>query len=500
MPEKIKKYFTPEYISVTLILIVAFVLRIFRVNEILGFYYDQGRDAQVIWDLIHSHKFFLIGPTTGLAGIFRGPFYYYLIAPFYLFGKGNPVWSAIFLAFLSVIALAIIYSAAKEIGGKITGFIALILGTFSFEIIYASRWLSNPTPMLFLSMILVWCLFRILDKNKSIYWIILSVILGLSFFHFGSSGELFYFLAIPIFAIYFKKFPNIKTFIISVVFFLLTFSPLFFFDIRHGNILLNNITGMVGGGKSFGIPTWQFVLDRLSLIGVYFSSILFHSPFVKEWIHISIIFIAFVAFVPKLLKDDKLKVIMMFLGSVTLGLLFFQGNSGNLYQYYLTGYYLIFIILIASLFGEIFKTNWIGKVFVIYFALYFLGQNWMWVKPYLYTTGTEPDVIILDNQKEAIDWIYKSAGSSQFNVDVYVPPVLPYSYNYLFTWLGTYKYNKLPVESQVPLLYTLYEVDPPHPERLKAWLDRQSGIGKVIKERTFGGVTVQERRRIVVQK
>ena len=66
----------------------------------------------------------------------------------------------------------------------------------------------------------------------------------------------------------------------------------------------------------------------------------------------------------------------------------------------------------------------------------------------------------------------------------------------MFTWLGTYKYNKLPVESQVPLLYTLYEVDPPHPERLQAWLARQVGIGKVIKQMTFGGITVQERIRI----
>ena len=62
----------------------AFVLRIYRINDLLAFHFDQGRDALVIWDLWHNGKPFLIGPVTGLTGIFLGPFYYYLISPFYL--------------------------------------------------------------------------------------------------------------------------------------------------------------------------------------------------------------------------------------------------------------------------------------------------------------------------------------------------------------------------------------------------------------------------------
>ena len=68
---------------ILIVLLLAFVLRTYRIGELLDFHYDQGRDALVIWDLINKGKLFLIGPTTGLAGVFRGPFYYYLIAPFY---------------------------------------------------------------------------------------------------------------------------------------------------------------------------------------------------------------------------------------------------------------------------------------------------------------------------------------------------------------------------------------------------------------------------------
>jgi len=44
-------------------------------------------------------------------------------------------------------------------------------------------------------------------------------------------------------------------------------------------------------------------------------------------------------------------------------------------------------------------------------------------------------------------------------------------------------------------LYTLYEIDPPHPERLDAWLARQDGIGKVEETVKFGGITVERRER-----
>jgi len=102
----------------------------------------------------------------------------------------------------------------------------------------------------------------------------------------------------------------------------------------------------------------------------------------------------------------------------------------------------------------------------------------------------------LDNQKKALDWVYEDAKGRDFNVDVYVPPVIPHAYDYLFKWYGGKIHGREPKEELVPLLYTLYEVDPPHPERLSAWLDRQEGIGEVEEEVKFGGITVQRRRRL----
>src|SRR3989304_9915370 len=96
------KILTPINILVFTLLFLAFLIRVYRIDSFLGFYFDQGRDAKVIWDFWHQGKFFLIGPTTGIEGVFRGPWYYWFIAPFYLLGKGNPEAASIWLSLTSV--------------------------------------------------------------------------------------------------------------------------------------------------------------------------------------------------------------------------------------------------------------------------------------------------------------------------------------------------------------------------------------------------------------
>ncbi len=487
-----------SFAVLAVLLLAASALRFWRINELLGFYYDQGRDALVIWDFIYRGKFFLIGPTTGIAGIFRGPFYYYLIAPFYWLGKGNPLYPEIFLIITSILALILMFFLAKEIGGEIAAFATLILGAFSFEIIYAGRWLSNPTPMLLFSMLIVFSLFKILEGRKK-FWILLSFILGLSFFNFGSSGELFYFPAIFIFLLWqvFKKgykkiLPGGKIILYSFAAFIFSYLPLFFFNLRHGGILGGNLKSFIFG-NTFGVGSAVFTFNRLIQVVSFLTSLIFHAPYEKEFLWLTALFVFILFYLSELLKNEKFKLISILLLSPVIGLLFFQGNYGNVYGYYLTGYYLIFLIFVGVSLAFIFQKSIAGKIFVILFLAFFLNKNWFWTKGMLNTQISDPVIIVLGNQKQAVNWIYQNAKGRKFNVDTYVPPVIPYAYDYLFTWID----NPDKVENQVSLLYTLYEADPDHPERLKAWLERQKGIGKIVKEQRFGGIVVQERQRIV---
>src|SRR5258708_7511953 len=154
------------YFTLSAILLLALFLRLYRVNDLLGFWFDQGRDGLVIWNLWHHGKLFLIGTITGIAGIYRGPWYYYLIALFYLMGGGNPVWPVVFLSLTSVLALLLVFLIAKEISDRTAGLLAVFIAALSSYIVNASRWLSNPTPMLLISALLIYLLIHFIKSKK----------------------------------------------------------------------------------------------------------------------------------------------------------------------------------------------------------------------------------------------------------------------------------------------------------------------------------------------
>lgn len=491
------------YFLLTLLLILAFVIRIYHIDRLLGFYFDQGRDALVIWDFWHKGKLFLIGPTTGLAGIFRGPYYYFLIAPFYLLGGGNPLFPSVFLIFTSVVAIAFVYYLGLKIQGRATGIIAAILAAFSFNIVMASRWLSNPTPMLLFSMILVWAMFKV-SEGKKWGWPVIAVVSGLSLFSFGSAGELFYFPAILIFLIWqWKNRPDKKNLIISIVLFTLTFLPLVLFDIKHDGILRNNIVNTLVGEKSFAFPSGSLFASRNKSYFDIFSTKLFHSRGKREIAALWGLGLSFILFLPSLIKNKKTGIILILLISPLVGLYFYQGNFMVLYDYYLTGYYLIFILLVAVVLGKIWSYK-LGIIIVLSFIYLFLVNNFEVLNYKLKDKSDSPGSIALVNQLASVDWVLNSAKGGKFNVDVYVPPVIPYSYDYLFLWQGAKRCGddlcEMTKGENVKNLYTLYEKDSDHQDRLDVWLARQKGIAKIVNERDFGGIVVQKRERILYDK
>ncbi|MCX6705768.1 MAG: glycosyltransferase family 39 protein [Candidatus Woesebacteria bacterium] len=499
----IKEILDHKVVYFLLLIILGFglFLRVYNLNAILGFYYDQGRDALSIWNLWHLGNIPFIGPTTGIAGIFRGPLYYYLIAPFYLIGKGNPIYPSVFLSLTTVIASGLMYYLGFKIQDRVTGLIAAIISCFSFNIIMASRWLSNPTPMLLLSMLFVWMLILIVEGKKWA-WAPAIFIATVSLFHFGSAGEVFYFVALLVVFVWqlkLRRLPNKKIIIWSTVLVLLTLLPLIAFDIKNHGLIVENIKKFLFTEGSFKLPAWWMVGDKFDFYYDVFTNKLFNARYYYERFLLGGVLLIFFYNLHRLIKKDGVKVLVLLLSSVILGVVFFQGNFGNFYDYYLTGYYLPFLLLFAITLGSI-RKSYLGKIFVIYFIYIFLSNNSAILKFKLMDKGDGPNSISFWAQKQAIAWIYNDTKGKDFNVDVYVPPVIPYAYDYLFKWLPTTprlrgtKGNL--VENNIPLLYLLYEHDPDHQERIDAWMARQKGIAKSEEIKKFGAITVERRIRI----
>ncbi|MBP9758778.1 glycosyltransferase family 39 protein [Candidatus Dojkabacteria bacterium] len=481
-----KKVFNFWNVLVFTILLFALFVRVYRLPDILGFWYDQGRDALVIWDLIHNSKLFLIGPMMGNTGIFRGPWYYYLITPAYYFSNGNPIYANYFLILISVFGLFLLYKLGEKIGGKRLGLIALVIASFSSYVIGASRWLSNPTPTLLTGIGFIYFAIKLFERK---WWALPStaLIIGMGL-NFGAATEMFLIPAL-IFILYLKPklIPNLKVIVLSILSFVFTFLPQIIFEIRHKGVMLKAFYNFVFNEKTFTINFVEILSGRIERYYDLFTSKFWNGNSVL-FLPFFIIFIFFLVFKFKTYwKDDKFKVLFITFMSPFIGTLFFVSNLGGFYDYYFTAFYFVFILMFSYVFVDLLKTK-LGKIALAGFLILFFIINYKSFD-YYKTPLDNSEIIALKNQVDAISWI-KSDARTDFNIDVYVPPVVPYAYDYLFKWQGL-----IQVEKQVELLYTLYEVDPPHPERLSAWLLRQEKIGKVVDEKVYGGITVQKRLR-----
>ena len=464
----------------------------------MGFYFDQGRDALAVWKFWHEGKPFLIGPVTGLAGIFLGPLYYYLIAPFYLIGGGNPVYPAIFLAFLSTLAVLMLFVIGRDMHSRGAGLIAATIGGLSYYIVTTSRWLSNPNPILLSSLILLYSMWKIIQGNDKRWWVVTVLMVGISL-HFESASAVFY---LPIFFIFtiwqLKKLSGGKIIIISALAFLATLLPQIIFNFRHENILINNFRSLLFEERAFKGLTKFIFEERMK----FFWNVIFSKIYPSKEIY-SILFITLSAsamFVGReRIKKGLLKLFLIFFLVPFFGYLFFQGNFGNIFDYYLSGYYLPIILFIAIGLAEIWKTKYL-KFLILIFLITFMREHSVLLRNMLSNGLDGPTDIKFGSQIKAVNWVFENAqGRGSFNIDVYVPPVIPYAYDYLFLWQGTERCGTNlcgKVDQNLPLLYTLYEQDPPNPDRLEVWLARQKGIGIVEEEARFGGITVQRRTRI----
>ena len=75
------------YILLGIILLIGFFFRTYHIVEWLDFGHDADLYSWIIKDILVNHHPRLIGQLTSAPGIFIGPLFYYLLAPFFVLTK-----------------------------------------------------------------------------------------------------------------------------------------------------------------------------------------------------------------------------------------------------------------------------------------------------------------------------------------------------------------------------------------------------------------------------
>ncbi|MBI3955101.1 glycosyltransferase family 39 protein, partial [Candidatus Gottesmanbacteria bacterium] len=198
-------------------------MRFYRIREYILFLGDEGRDALIVKRMIVDHVYTLLGPITSVGSMYMGPIYYYFMAPFLWVWHLDPVGPSIMVALFSLSTIYLIYRLSYEYFSPHIGIIASLFYAISpLTVIYGrSSW--NPNIVPFFSLLIIYCLMKVVIDNNHRWLIVAGFILGILVqLHYVTL------LMIPviIFCLALIKFKiKLKYYICSFLAFITTYSP-----------------------------------------------------------------------------------------------------------------------------------------------------------------------------------------------------------------------------------------------------------------------------------
>jgi 4-amino-4-deoxy-L-arabinose transferase-like glycosyltransferase len=369
---------------IILIVLLALFLRLFRIADYMTFLGDEGRDA-LVWLRMMGGKFVLIGPQTSIGNMYLGPLFYYLMFPFYLLlGTIGP---SIGTALFAGVTTYLLWFFGKEWFSPRAGMLAAFFYAVSPVAITLSRSAWNPNIMPLLSLLVIWGIWQFWQKDNYFWLVAEGVLLSLAV-----QSHYLGLLLVPLVGLFFLfklvelwqgKTKERKSFIAFsllavLIFLVLTFAPLVWFDLRHNFINYKSFhkffterqtTVNLKPYKAIPqmVPLWQILVTRLlagknELVG-FWLSIFFGLPLL--WIGCSTV-ISLKKSVLK--KNPKILLLSLFLiGLVGMGL-----YKQHIYDHYF-GFLFPAVFLLAGLtIDGLWRKAGAGKLAAMAFLAVFL--------------------------------------------------------------------------------------------------------------------------------
>ncbi len=493
-----KKIFKKDYLFLCLILILGLVLRLEGVfTGSFAFTYDVGRDMLSLWSMVYDHKLSLIGPTTGIEGVFYGPWWYLILTPFFVIFNGNPQGIAFSMAVFGILTIILSYYFGKKISGSFLGLVLAFLISFSPILISLSSQIWNPNiaPLLvILTFIILERIYVLNKKSKSIYFFLLGFLLFLNIDVEILWGILFLIgIVFSILVILGRKIRigHIIFFFVGGIIILL---PRIIFELRHSFIMSKAFLRFFGKDTlEDKLDLYHFLENRFNTHLDQFSNVFFPQRNILE------IFLLIFSIVVIILFYKKASVLIknFILTSVITLLVFYIGSiifTNALWPHYFVGLPILYIFLVSISLFIAYKRIKIKIIIFLILAMFFLiNVNSFSIINNFQKPLWEGDASVYRNQLKVVDYIYKDANTQNFKYELYTPPVFDNTYQYLFKWYGNKQYGYLPVK-KADIMYFIIEADPGYPDRPRWWLEAREGDGRVVSSKKLNGDIVVQKR------
>jgi len=417
-------------------------------DQAVPYTYDQGRDFLKVEEIIRSHNLTFIGPTTGIMGVFHGAWWYYLASIPYLLSNGNPLGFYYFMFFLSLaFNLGFTYFFYREFG-SLTALVFFGLVAVSPYFQSLSIFASNNiiTPYMVGGFLI--SVYYLLKSGKK-YWLLFAALFMGFVMEFELSFGLFIFPSFLLVSLLFKKirknlfsFSGIGLFLTGA---LIPLAPRLLFEVKNSFIQTKTLIGYFFTSKINNPKPMVIVLsDRSQMFFNYLKDIFYQRNTFLALIFLSGLF--YFLFRPNKKEKKPHFVVFIVVISIVLFLMSLAYRDNFWTNYYEGIQYIFLFALMISMSGLIknLKTKIVKTVLVLFVIAIGLSAS---LKNY--QSSGKSEMTGLKITESIVKHLYKQVADKKFCVRIYTPPVIPYTYDYLFSYYSRNKNYKKPVSDFV---------------------------------------------------
>lgn len=439
-----------KYIAPVLFLI-ALVIALFNIwSGSFSFWYDNARDLLTAWEHLTSPT--LIGPPSGIPGIFYGPYWIWFLSFGLLFSKDPRA----VITITSLIPYFVIFPFIWFKFNKFFTTKALLIGwiffIFSSGMIYATRlWNPYPAPVLTLAVIYLLLISTWKKQTKKqvlqagLLGFLLALIINFHIaFGIGFTLGVSLFLIIKLLLSFRansakpesrgistqKLWKNILLFILALGGgFIVAFIPSLLFEIRHGfsqtKTILETATQYGAVVDIAGLTKQQILREFVITFGNFLSL-----PFVFALgtILFAIGWMIFLTLTKKITFSKNDRNILLLLLCLFGGVSFIYFTARNpVWAYHFIGVDIYFLLLFTFLIS---KSTFLLRISALWTIVVLISQLII----FFHSVFGPP--LNFANEKRAAETIIKDAKTENYIVFAYNPSIYSYQYTYLFKWLA----------------------------------------------------------------
>lgn len=414
-------------------------------NQTVPYTYDQGRDFLQAEQIVRYRNMTLIGPTTGSQGIFHGAWWHYLLGIFYAVFQGLPLGFYWGMFAVSVISIILFYFFIKKEFGFSAGLIFLSIVSVSPYFVKHAFFPANNTIVPVFVLLFIYSLYKYFETSHEKYVFLTALSIGF-IFEFEVAFGVF---LIPSFFIAMLFFKDLRRIFIdkalALRFFLglsLPFIPRMLFELKYKFLQVQSTINVFKNPTADHPQDFRgLVIDRSYLIANYFKSI-----FEKQHLMLGygLLVLACVGLIFILKKDtknhkEKTALFLFFLFSILFLLTLFYKNN-FFWDYYLEGIQYVYLFIMIVFMASLNRIPYIRLFILILSALFFFVSLYVFKQDIL--QKKTDSFAGLKANAEIVEYVLRQTEKNDFCAQVYTPPVIAHTYNYLFDYYNLKGYKK----------------------------------------------------------